>query len=222
MLSSTTPTHTSLLPQFGVSAWECGELTAAITQGIINNVKVLIFDDLGIIIYRLSYEIFILRCSPFFFFFWQPSYLLFLCFPVKGEACDIIYGDPFSFSFPFFFCSLFFLSWMRWGVRNLIDVQFAVSSFYTIYEPLPHAAYWMFFNLDGHTFFFSDTVKRGHIQAMLCSLSTFFTPLGRFFKLFFGLLSFFRSILVMSFSVDYTCHVAMASTFALWRKMFLK
>ena len=89
-----------------------------------------------------------------FFFFWQPSYLLFLCFPVKGEACDIIYGEPFSFSFPFFFCFLFFLSWMRWGVRNLIDVQFAVSSFYTIYEPLSHAAYWMFFNLDGHTFFF--------------------------------------------------------------------
>ena len=158
----------------------------------------------------------------FFFFFLQPSYLLFLCFPVKGEACDIIYGEPFSFSFPFFFCFLFFLSWMRWGVRNLIDVQFAVSSFYTIYEPLPHAAYWMFSNLDGHTFFFSDTVKRGHIQAMLCSLSTFFTPLGRFFKLFFGLLSFFRSILGKSFSVDYTCHVAMVSTFALWRKMFLK
>ena len=80
----------------------------------------------------------------------------------------------------------------------------------------------MFFNLDGHTFFFSDTVKRGHIQAMLCSLSTFFTPLGRFFYDFFGLLSYFRSILGTSFSVDYTCHVAMASTFALGRKMFLK
>ena len=149
MLSSTTPTHTSLLPQFGVSAWECSELTAATTRGIINNVKALIFDGLGIIIYRLRYEIFILRCSSFFFFFWQPSYLLFLFSPVKGEACDIIYGDPFSVSFPFFF-----LSWMRWGVRNLIGVQFAVSSFYTIYKPLPHAAYWMFFNLDGHTFFF--------------------------------------------------------------------
>ena len=89
----------------------------------------------------------------------------------------------FSF-FSFFLLFSFFLSWMRWGVRNLIDVQFAVSSFYTIYEPLPHAAYWMFFNLDGHTFFFSDIVKRGHIQAMLCSLSTFFTPLGRFFYYF--------------------------------------
>ena len=149
-----------MLPQFGVSAWECGELTAAITQGIINNVKALIFDSLGIIIYRIVYEIFILRCSPFFFF-WQPSYLLFLCFPVKGEACDIVYGEPFSFSFPFFFCFLFFLSWMRWVVRNLIDVQFAVSSFYTIYEPLSHAAYWMFFNLDGHTFFFFWYCKEG-------------------------------------------------------------
>ena len=116
MLSSTTPTYTSLLPLFGVSAWECGELTAAITRGIINNVKALIFDGLGIIIYRLSYEIFILRCPPFYFiFFWQPSYLLFLFSPVKGEACDIIYGGPFSFAFPFFFCFLFsFLNAVRY------------------------------------------------------------------------------------------------------------
>ena len=67
MLSSKTPTHTSLLPQFGVSARECSELTAAITRGIINNVKALICYSLGIILYRLVYEIFILRCSPFFF-----------------------------------------------------------------------------------------------------------------------------------------------------------
>lgn len=50
----------------------------------------------------------------FSFFFWQPSYLLFLFSPVKGEACDIIYGDPFSFAFPFFFCFLFsFLNAVR-------------------------------------------------------------------------------------------------------------
>ena len=154
------------------------------------------------------------------FFFSQPSYLLFLCFPVKGEACDIIYKEPFSFSF--FFCFLSFLSWMRWGVRNLIDVQFAVSSFYTIYEPLPHAAYWMFFNLDGHTFFFLILQRGGIFKRCCVRWARFSHLLAVFFKLFFGLLSFFRSILVTSFSVDYTCHVAMASTFALWRKMFLK
>ena len=50
----------------------------------------------------------------FSFFFWQPSYLLFLFSPVKGEACDIIYGDPFSFAFAFFFCCLFsFLNAVR-------------------------------------------------------------------------------------------------------------
>ena len=105
--------------------------------------KALIFDGLGIIFYPLCYEIFILRWSPFF---WRSTYLLLFFFsPVKGKACDIICGDPFSF---------FSLSWMRWGVRNLRGIQFAVSSFYIMYEPLPHVAYWMFSNLDGHTFYF--------------------------------------------------------------------
>ena len=193
MLSSTTPTHTSLLPLFGVSAWECSELTAAITRGIINNVKALIFDCLGIIIYRLSYEIFILRCSPFFFFFffWQPSYLLFLFSPVKGEACDIIYGDPFSFAFPFFFCFLFsFLN----AVRYKKPYRCIICCFVFLYNLRASATCRLLnvFQLRRTYIFFSDTVKRGHIQAMLCSLSTFFTPLGRFF--FYDFLVCFRTL----------------------------
>jgi len=177
-------------------------------------VKALIFDGLGIIFYPLCYEIFILRCSPFF---WRSTYLLLFFFsPVKGKACVFICGDPFSF---------FSLSWMRWGVRNLRGIQFAVSSFYIMYEPLPHAAYWMFSNLDGHTFYFlwyckeradsCDAVFAEHVS--YTSWPFFF-----FFFFVFGLLSYFRSILGTSVSVDYTCHVAMASTFALWQKMFLK
>ena len=128
MLSSTTPTHTSLLPQFGVSAWECGELTAAITQGIINNVKALIFDSPGIIIYRIVYEIFILRCSPFFFFF---DSLATCCFCVSRWRVRLVIsstGTHFLFLFLFSFFS--FLN----AVRCKKPYRYTICCFVFLYN----------------------------------------------------------------------------------------
>ena len=121
------------------------------------------------------------------------------------------------FLFLFLFSFVFFFSFLN-AVRCKKPYRCTICCFVFLYN-LRASARCRLLNVfqlrRTYIFFFSDIVKRGHIQAMLCSLSTFFTPLGRFFLLFFGLLSYFRSILGKSFSIDYTCHVAMVSTFAL-------
>lgn len=130
MLSSTTPTHTSLLPQFGVSAWECSELTAAITRGIINNVKALIFDGLGIIIYRLSYEIFILRCSPFFFF----DSLATCCFCFSRWRVRLVISSTGThFLFLFLFSFVFFFSFLN-AVRCKKPYRCTICCFVFLYN----------------------------------------------------------------------------------------
>lgn len=107
-----------------------------------------------------------------------------------------MYGDPFSFSFFFF---------------------------YTMFEPLPHAPNWMFFNLDGHTFhLFWYCKKRADSRDAVFAehVSQTSWPFFFFCFCFFSLLSYFRSILGTLFSVDYTYHVASASTFPCVEKCF--
>ena len=119
------------------------------------------------------------------------------------------------FLFLFLFSFVFFFSFLN-AVRCKKPYRCTICCFVFLHNLRASATCRLLnvFQLRRTYIFFSDTAKRGHIQAMLCSLSTFFTPLGHFL-LFFGLLSYFRSILGKSFSVDYTCHVAMVSIFAL-------
>ena len=139
---------------------------------------------------------------------------------MKGEACGIIYGTHFLFLFLFFFSLLFFffffLSWMWWGVRNLIGIQFVFL--YNVRDSAT-CRLLIVFQLTGHTFHFLWYCKeRADSSHAVFAERVFNTSWS--FCLFVCLLSYFRSILGTSFSVDHTCHVAIASTFALWREIF--
>ena len=87
-----------------------------------------------------------------------------------GEACDIIYGDPFSFFFFFFF---FFIQ-----CTSL----------------LPHAPYWMFFNLEGHTFYFLWYCKKKADWSDAVVAEHVFHTSWPFFFFFFVFLACFRTL----------------------------
>ena len=74
-----------------------------------------------------------------------------------------MYGDPFSFSFFFF---------------------------YTMFEPLPHAPNWMFFNLDGHTFHIFWYCKKRADSSDAVFAEHVFQTSWPFFFFFFFLVSF--------------------------------
>ena len=87
------------------------------------------------------------------------------------------------FLFLFLFSFVFFFSFLN-AVRCKKPYRCTICCFVFLYN-LRASATCRLLNVfqlrRTYIFFFSDIVKRGHIQAMLCSLSTFFTPLGRFF-----------------------------------------
>lgn len=91
------------------------------------------------------------------------------------------------FLFLFLFSFVFFFSFLN-AVRCKKPYRCTICCFVFLYNVRASATcrllnVFQLRYMDIH--FFSDTVKRGHIQAMLCSLSMFFTPLGRFLELFF-------------------------------------
>ena len=103
-----------------------------------------------------------------------------------GEGWGLWYHLRGTIFFFFSFFLLFsFISFLN-AVRCKKPYRCTICCFVFLYNLRASATCRLLnvFQLRRTYIFFSDIVKRGHIQAMLCSLSTFFTPLGRFFYYF--------------------------------------
>ena len=115
-----------------------------------------------------------------FLFFFDSLATCCFCFP-RWRVRLVISSTETHFLFLFLFFS--FLN----AVRCKKPYRCTICCFVFLYNLRASATCRLLnvFQLRRTYIFFSDIVKREHIQAMLCSLSTFFTPLGRFFFYYF-------------------------------------
>ena len=156
-------------------------------------------------------------------FFFDSLATCCFCFP-RWMVRLVISSTGNHFLFLFLISFVFFFSFLN-AVRCKKPYRCTICCFVFLYN-LRASATCRLLNVfqlrRTYIFFFWYCKERAYSSDAVFAEHVFHTCWPFFFLLFFSLLSYFRSILGTSFSVDYTCHVAMASTFALWRKMFLK